>query len=86
LLVGGIVGAWLGWPAALLVAALAWWRLRFRPSPEIRVWRRQAAVQRRTAGLLAPLEDQGYLVLHDVILPGWLGSLEHLAVGPPASG
>jgi hypothetical protein len=46
------------------------------------VWRRQTTTQRRTAGLLAPLEDEGYLVLHDVTLPGWLDSLEHLVVGP----
>jgi hypothetical protein len=27
----------------------AGWRLRFRPSPGVRVWRRQAAMQRRAA-------------------------------------
>jgi hypothetical protein len=39
-------------------------------------------MQRRTAGILGPLEAEGYLVLHDVTLPGWLDSLEHLVVGP----
>ena len=76
------VGAWLGWPAALLVAVLAWSRLRFRPSAEVGIWQQQAAMQRRTAGSLAPLADEGYLVLHDVTLPGVLDSLEHLVVGP----
>jgi hypothetical protein len=82
LLLGATVGAWLGWPAALLVAVLTWWRLRFRPSPEAAIWRRQAARQRRTAAMLGPLEHEGYLLLHDVTLPGWLDSLDHLVVGP----
>ena len=82
LVAGVTVGAWLGWPAALLVAVLAWSRLRFRPSAEVGIWQQQAAMQRRTAGSLAPLADEGYLVLHDVTLPGLLDSLEHLVVGP----
>src|SRR5512132_4129458 len=82
LLLGVTVGAWLGWPATLLVVMLAWSRLRFRPSPTATSWQRQAAMQRRTAGLLGPLEAEGWLVLHDLTLPGWLGSLEHLVVGP----
>jgi len=82
LLLGVTVGAWLGWPTALLVALGTWWRLRFRPSAEARIWRRQAVLQRRTAATLGPLGDEGYLLLHDVTLPGWLGSLDHLVVGP----
>jgi hypothetical protein len=76
------VGAWLGWSVGLLVAFLAWSRLRFRPSAAAGVWQQQAAMQRRTAGRLAPLAEEGWLVLHDVTLPGWLDSLEHLVVGP----
>jgi hypothetical protein len=82
LLIGLTVGAWLGWPMALLAVLLTWWRLRFRPSAGAIVWRRQAAVQRRTADTLQPLEREGYLVLHDVALPGWPTSLDHLVVGP----
>lgn len=82
LLVGATLGDWLSWPAALLLAGWTGWRLRFHPSPAAAIWRRQAARQRRTAGLLASLADHGYLVLHDVTLPGWLDSLEHLVVGP----
>ena len=82
LLIGLTMGAWLGWPMALVAALATGWRLRFRPSAGARVWRRQAAMQRRTAGVLRPLEREGYLVLHDVTLPGWLASLEHLVVGP----
>ena len=80
-LIGVTMGAWLGWRAALLVALLTGWRLRFRPSARARVWRRQAALQRRTAGVLVALEHEGYLVLHDIMLPGWPASLDHLVVG-----
>jgi hypothetical protein len=80
-LIGVTLGAWLGWRAALLVGLLTGWRLRFRPSARARVWRRQAALQRRTAGVLVALEHEGYLVLHDITLPGWPASLDHLVVG-----
>ena len=53
----------------------------FHPSGNARYWR-QAAVQRRTAGVLAQLEQEGWLVLHDVALPGWSASLDHLVIGP----
>jgi Nuclease-related domain len=82
LLVGITFGAWLGWQAALVMALLAAWRLRFRPSPGAIVWRRQAALQRRAAGVLRPLEQEGHLVLHDIALPGWPASLDHLVIGP----
>lgn len=38
-------------------------------------------MQRRSAGVLVTLERDGYLVLHDVTLPGWPASLDHLVVG-----
>jgi Nuclease-related domain len=82
LLIGLTVGAWLGWPMAVVAAVLSWSRLRFRPSPGVTIWRRQAAMQRRTAALLRPLGEEGYLVLHDLTLPGWLDSVDHLVVGP----
>jgi hypothetical protein len=80
-LIGVSMGAWLGWRIALLVAVLMGWRLRFRPSAMARVWRRQAAVQRHTAGMLVVLEHEGYLVLHDITVPGWPTSLDHLVIG-----
>jgi hypothetical protein len=82
LLVGLALGAWLGWRTAVLTAALAWWRLRFHPSAGARLWRRQAMVQRRPAGTLVQLEQEGCLVLHDIALPGWPASLDHLVIGP----
>jgi hypothetical protein len=81
-LVGATVGDWLAGPAALLAAVLTGWRLRFRLSLEATICKRLAAMQRRTARVLAPLADEGWLVLHDLTLPGWLDSLDHLAVGP----
>jgi hypothetical protein len=82
LLIGLAIGFSLGWPMALTLALLTGWRLRLRPSASARVWRRQAALQRRTAGMLPPLEQEGYLVLHDITLPGWPASLDHVVVGP----
>jgi Nuclease-related domain len=82
LLVGLALGLPLGWPMALAPALLTGWRLRFRPSASARVWRRQAALQRRTAGMLPPLEQEGYLLLHDLTLPGWPAGLDHVVVGP----
>jgi hypothetical protein len=82
LLVGLTMGAWLGWRMAMLAGLLVWWRLEFHPSANARFWRRQAQMQRRTAGLLAQLEQEGWLVLHDVALPGWSASLDHLVIGP----
>jgi nuclease-like protein len=81
LLVSLTVGPGAGGPMGLLVAALTGWLLRFRPSAEARSWQRRAATQRRTAAMLASLADEGYLVLHDVVLPGRLDSLDHLVVG-----
>jgi Nuclease-related domain len=81
-LIGCSIGSWLGWWVALLAGLLAGWRLRFRPSAAARAWRRRAQMQRRSAGVLATLEADGYLVLHDVTLPGWPASLDHLVVGP----
>jgi hypothetical protein len=82
LVVGVTVGAWLVGLVALLVALLAWSQLRFRPSCAVRLWRRQASMQQRTAGLLTPQAEEGYLMLHDVTLPGWLDGLQHLVIGP----
>src|SRR5215216_2613032 len=82
LLVGSTMGAWLGWRVAMVAGLLVWWRLAFRPSATARFWRRQAQMQRRTAGMLAQLEQEGWLVLHDVALPGWSASLDHLVIGP----
>jgi hypothetical protein len=82
LLIGLTLGAWLGWLASVVAGVAAWSRLRFRPSPEVAIWRRQAAMARRTGSVLRSLGQEGHLVLHDVTLPGWLDSVEHLVAGP----
>jgi hypothetical protein len=46
------------------------WGLGFQPSSDAVAWRRGAVGERRTARLLAPLERQGWAVLHDLALPG----------------
>jgi hypothetical protein len=79
-LIGRSLGPRLGWWTALLMALLTGW-LRLRPSAAARGWRRRVRMQRRSAGMLAALERDGYLVLHDVTLPGWPASLDHLVIG-----
>jgi hypothetical protein len=81
LLVGASMGAGMGWRTAVLAGLLVWWRLRFHPSANARFWRRQVVLQRRTAGVLDQLEQEGWLVLHDIALPGWSASLDHLVIG-----
>jgi hypothetical protein len=70
-------------PLAVVVAAVGLgWRLRFRPSPDTRAWRRGARGERRTARLLAPLERRGWAVLHDLAIPGSQANIDHLVIGP----
>jgi hypothetical protein len=65
-----------------LAAVAAGWALRFRPSPEAIAWRRGAAGERRTARLLGPLEQLGWVLLHDLAVPGSRANIDHLAIGP----
>jgi hypothetical protein len=92
--VGAGLGAWLlatlpGLPLpargllALAAAAGAWWRLRFRPSPETLAWQRGAAGERHVARLLDPLVAHGWAVHHDLRVPGSNANVDHLLVGPP---
>jgi hypothetical protein len=71
---GGLVG--------LAVAALVGWRLRFRPSEQARTWQRGAAGERRTARLLDRLVRDGYVVFHDLAIPGSPANVDHLMIGP----
>jgi hypothetical protein len=66
----------------VLAAVAAGCGLRFRPSPDAIAWRRGAAGERRTARLLAPLERQGWAVLHDLAVPGSRANIDHLVIGP----
>jgi hypothetical protein len=66
----------------VLAAIAVGWGLRFRPSPDAVAWRRGAAGERRTARLLGPLEQHGWVVLHDLVVPGSRANLDHLVIGP----
>jgi Nuclease-related domain len=63
------------------VAALVGWRLRFRPSEQARTWQRGAHGERRTARLLDRLTRDGYVVFHDLAVPGSDANLDHLVIG-----
>jgi hypothetical protein len=63
-------------PAGVTVVVGLGWLLRFRSSPDTVAWRRGAAGERRTARLLAPLERQGWAVLHDLAIPGSAANID----------
>jgi hypothetical protein len=69
--------------AALAALAAVGWRLRFRPSPETLAWRRGAAGERHLARLLAPLQANGWTVLHDLRVPRSKANIDHLVIGTP---
>jgi hypothetical protein len=66
----------------LVVAAVVGWQLRFRPSEQARTWQRGAAGERRTARLLDRLTRGGYVVFHDLAMPGSPANVDHLVIGP----
>jgi hypothetical protein len=72
-----------GLAASLAAAGGAWWRLRFRPSPETQGWRRGTAGERHVARLLEPLVQQGWGVNHDLRVPGSKANIDHVVIGPP---
>jgi hypothetical protein len=81
-LVSSLLAPRLGLVVGGLAAIAAGWGLRFRPSPEASAWRRGAAGERRTARLLGPLQGQGWVVLHDLAVPGSPANIDHLVIGP----
>jgi Nuclease-related domain len=84
---GQVLATQAGLPPAgllgLVVAALVGWRLRFRPSEQARTWQRGAHGERRTAHLLDRLTREGFVVFHDLAVPGnTTANIDHLAIGP----
>jgi len=83
---GGLLGNLLAPRLGLVLGGLATvatgWGLRFQPSPDACAWRRVAAGERRTARLLGPLERHGWVILHDLAIPGSRANLDHLVIGP----
>jgi len=73
-LAGDVLTTQVGLPQAglvgLAVAALVGWRLRFRPSEQARTWQRGAHGERHTARLLRRLHRDGFVVFHDLAVPG----------------
>ena len=63
-------------PTGVTVAAGLGWLLGFRTAPDTMAWRRGAAGERRTARLLAPLERHGWVVLHDLAIPGSAANID----------
>ena len=72
---------WAGLVGLAVAALVAWW-LRFRSSEQVTAWRRGAQGERRTARLLDRLTRDGYVVFHDLALPGSLANVDHLVIGP----
>jgi Nuclease-related domain len=85
-LLGGVLASQAGLARAALVglavAALVGWRLRFRPSEQARTWQRGAHGERRTARQLRRLPHDGYVVFHDLAMPGSPANVDHLVIGP----
>jgi Nuclease-related domain len=83
---GGVLGSLLAPRLGLVLGAVAavaaGWGLRFKPSPDAVAWRRGAAGERRTARLLDPLQWHGWVVLHDLAVPGSRANVDHLVIGP----
>jgi hypothetical protein len=72
----------LGKVAGVVVALGVGWGLRFRVSQDARAWRLGARGERRTAGILARLERDGFVAFHDLAVPGSPANVDHLVVGP----
>jgi hypothetical protein len=86
-LAGQVLAAQVGLPqgglVGLAVAALVGWRLRFRPSEQARTWQRGAAGERHTARQLRRLTRDGFVVFHDLAVPGnTRANVDHLVIGP----
>jgi Nuclease-related domain len=81
-LLGSLLAPRLGLVLGALAAVAAGVGLGFRPSPDAIAGRRGAAGERRTARLLGPLERHGWVVLHDLAVPGSRANLDHLVIGP----
>ena len=83
---GDVLAAQAGLPraglAGLAVAVLVGWRLRFRPSEQARAWQRGAHGERHTARLLRRVARDGYVVFHDLAVPGSPANVDHLVMGP----
>lgn len=72
---GWVVGLLLG----LLLALVVGWALRGRGAASY--WRHGAVGERRTGRRLDRLRRRGYVVLHDLAVPGSRANIDHVVVG-----
>jgi hypothetical protein len=77
----GTIAPWLGAVAAIAFGLAGFYAIVRLPS-EALFWDRGARGERKTAEALAPLEEKGFVVLHDRLIPGGRGNIDHLAIGP----
>jgi hypothetical protein len=86
-----IVSWFIGWlvtgplPNSLVWAPATGWalsRCRFRASAGTRTWKTGARGERATARRLRPLEQRGWIVLHDLPIPESTANVDHIAIGP----
>jgi hypothetical protein len=66
---------------AVLIAGVALVTYALRPEPDADRWRRGAAGEMATAGLLERLPRR-FVVFHDRAIPGSRANIDHLVVGP----
>jgi Nuclease-related domain len=59
-----------------------WLAAALPPSEQARTWQRGATGERHTARLLRRLARDGFVVFHDLALPGSDANVDHLVIGP----
>jgi hypothetical protein len=74
---GTVLGVGIALAAAFLVGEAAWSK---RKTTE--AWRLGSIGEQATRRLLEPLEARGYIVLHDLRIPGSRANIDHIVVGP----
>lgn len=80
-----LLGVALGGPAWMLtLPATLWaaWVQRFRPSADTLAWKKGSTGERATGRVLRRLERRGWVVLHDLRVPGSQANIDHLVIGP----
>jgi len=74
----------LGWLLVMLGFARTVAQLFVAP-PQVRAWDIGAGGEERLGPLLESLEADGFVVLHDLRVPGGRENIDHLLIGPPGT-
>ena len=72
----------LGWSLVFLGIATTLGGLFIKPA-HVRAWRIGAGGEEQVGRVLAPLEAEGYRILHDRRRPGGRDNIDHIVIGPP---